>query len=149
MVSAAFPAYIQALQHAGNRACCFPVDLSLLLSYIVKNVFILQPRCQQGNFSWYRIHFTGLIFSPLNHTNMITSVLFSVRIWGALLFTVLLAPACQKEESLVKPAVTNSTAVSEEEQQGLGVAGKVIPAGVYAVIYHERINTYNAIVAVR
>jgi hypothetical protein len=40
-------------------------------------------------------------------------------------------------------------ALSEEEQQGLGVAGKVIPAGVYPVIFNERTNTYNAIVAVR
>jgi hypothetical protein len=30
-----------------------------------------------------------------------------------LLFTVMLAPACQKEESLVKPAFTNSTAVDQ------------------------------------
>lgn len=211
---------------------------------------------------------------------MKASVLFSARIWGAMLFTVLLATACQKEESLVPPAATRSAtvkenllfrcfrpiyiatirfnarrvgpycfyapgqvcirfiriwwfrcwlepdyferikpdlclscpedivrvlpediipdfrkelgdqlpldekehavffpltsgviglqsygeqaflnkerfylkedlALSEEEQQGLGVTGKVIPAGAYPVLYNERTNTYNAILAVR
>lgn len=212
---------------------------------------------------------------------MKTSLLFSARTWGALVFTLLLSTACQKEESLVKPAVTAPAAVksdnllirclrpvyiatfrfnarrigsncyyspgricirfirilwlrcwlepdfferikpdpclscpdeivkllpddiipdfrqqldeklpidpkenvvlfpittgviglqayaesetlnkrgftlkeeivlSEEEQKGLGVAGKVIPAGEYPVVFNERNNTYNAIVGLR
>jgi hypothetical protein len=39
--------------------------------------------------------------------------------------------------------------LSEEEQKGLGVEGRVIAAGEYPVIYNERNNTYNAIVGVR
>lgn len=219
-------------------------------------------------------------FSFLNFTAMKTSVLFSARTWAAMLFTVLLATACQEEDTQVRPAATRSTAVdqdllircfrpiyiatirfnarrvgsycfyspgricirliriwwircwldpgyferikpdvclscpeeivrllpeafipdfrrelgdqlpfnekenavffpltsgviglqaygetellnkerfylkeevtlSEEEQKGLGVTGKVIPAGVYPVLYNERTNTFNAILAVR
>jgi hypothetical protein len=50
-----------------------------------------------------------------------------------------------KEHFYLKEEIT----LSEEEQKGLGVDGKVIPAGEYPVIYNERNNTFNAIIAVR
>jgi hypothetical protein len=50
-----------------------------------------------------------------------------------------------KERFYLKEEIT----LSEEEQKGLGVDGKVIAAGEYPVIYNERNNTFNAIVAVR
>ena len=45
---------------------------------------------------------------------MKTSLLFSARSWGALVLTLLLSTACQKEETLVKPAVTAPAAVASE-----------------------------------